>query len=128
FRRVLLGKPGLVRFAPLAGPEPGLLGVLASRMETNVLRPRQPSRARRTAIHPRGLDRIIKRAVSLGVTSDDRRPTGIIHRRGGESRVFHRCVHSSLPSTIHPTVRILSMTIVRRTPSLAFKFDLWRLF
>ena len=74
----------LIRCAPLAGPETGLLGVLACRMKTHMLRPCQPSRARRTAIHARGLNRVIKRAVSLGVTSDDRGPTGVIDRCGGE--------------------------------------------
>ena len=46
---------------------PSLFGVLARRMETHVLRPRQAGGARRTAINARGIDRVKKRVVRTGL-------------------------------------------------------------
>jgi len=101
FGGVLLDQRRLIGLAALAGPEARALGVATVCVEPNVLGPGSACRARRTAVHPGGLDRVHKFAVRQRVTGDDRRPSRVIHRCGRQNFLVRHDVHFSSLSAIH---------------------------
>ena len=76
FGCVLFSQRGPVRLAAFAGPEARLFGFFACFVKTDILRPCQAGRARRTAVHARGSDRVIEPAVSLQRYARPPKPNG----------------------------------------------------
>src|SRR5688572_28828261 len=92
-------------------------------MEADVLGSREASRARRTAIHARGADRVIKCAVCGGIASRDSSPAGVVYRCCGELYIVRRSIHSAFLVMIYQGVN-LSAAVDLCTQSLAFEFGL----
>src|SRR5690606_12013951 len=121
----------LVRFAALARPEAGALGVRDAGVEGDVFRPRPAGAAGGPAIHAGGLYRVIKAAVGGGIAGDNAGPArvrldGVGGRRSGVGGVLAGSgvhVRSSWRAGLGQAVRInVGTPCDGRYPVLAIEF------
>jgi hypothetical protein len=79
---MLLGERRFRRSTPLARPESSMLGLVARRMETDMLSSRPPRRTGRPAIDTRRLHGIVEETISVPIAADHSRPTlRIVYKR-----------------------------------------------
>src|SRR3989442_710780 len=79
-RSMLLGECWLMRLAPFAGAKASLLGIGSGRMKLHMLWSSPTRCAGRSAVHPSGLNRVIKRAICLSVAGTNRCPPWVFLR------------------------------------------------
>ena len=77
----LFGQSRFVGLTSLARAEARFFSVFTCQMELDILRSCRTSCARRTAVHPRRLHRIVELAVGGGIPADECSPARVIRRR-----------------------------------------------